>query len=249
MTPLIKRKTTAFLIHLILSILVILTFLSLVFFIWYPESFLKMEGGLIVIMVLVAVDIIVGPSLTFIVFNPDKKELYFDLSVIVLLQIIAFGYGAFIIYEERPVYVSFYENWFTLIPASSIDIDDLEDKSLETHIFDSPRFVYVQIPTTRVERKELIATIKKEGKTEDFLPKYYRSYQENMDYVIKGSASLNLKNILKKHPEQKVEIEKIAQNLAIESLVYYPIKGNMEKRIIVLNPNDGQMLGILAIAP
>lgn len=247
MTPLIKKKLLAFATHITLSALIILTFLAIVWFFWYPQPFFEIEGVLPIALMMVAVDIIIGPLLTFIVFNPDKKELYFDLSVIVLVQIAAFGYGGFTIYQQRPLYITFYEDRFSLIPAASINLDELVDQSLKNTVFDKPRFVYVQIPTTTKERIELINKLSKEKKDINLFPKYYRPYQAHVKEILSSHFRLNLAFILAAHPEQKAVITDMAQGLPIETLIYYPLQGSMKKQVLVLKPSDGSMLGSLNI--
>lgn len=248
MTPLIKSKLTAFLIHLGISTLILSTFLAIVYFIWYPEAFFEIEGGWPVVAVLIAVDIIIGPLLTFIVFNPEKKELYFDLSVIAFVQIAAFIYGSMTIFQERPLYVAFYEDRFSLISAASINIDELKDKALLNGFFSPPRFVYVQIPATSKERKELIHKLES-GKDINHFPEYYYPYQENLSHILQNQYRLDLNFILNNYPEQKAVITEMAQGLAIESLIYFPLQGSVKKQVIVLKPDDGSMLGILKVDP
>ncbi len=249
MTDLTKSKIKAFLIHIVLSVLIISTFLAIVWFVWYPKPFFELEGGWPVVAVMVMVDIIIGPLLTFIVFNPAKKELYFDLAIIAVLQFAAFGYGAFTVFTERPLYVAFYEEGFSIIPASSINTDDLTDKSLKNGIFDPPRFVYIETPITSKGRKELINELTIDKKNIYLLPKYYRAYRQNLTRIASGMFRLNAQFLLKSYPEQKEQLVKIAQGIPPESLIFYALQSSMKKQVIVLNPKDGNMLGVLDINP
>ena len=245
--PLIKAKFRAFLIHISLSALVLFTFLAIVWFIWYPNGFFDVEGGWAVAVVLVAVDLVLGPALTFLVFNPEKKELYFDLSVIALVQIIAFGYGGMTIFQQRPQFVAFSDTQFVLIPAASINTDELSDKTLSNSPFSPPKFVYVHQPETAAERKEVIKQLA-DGKDVSHLPKYYRPYEKNWAAILR-MPHLDIQFILKNHPEQKPIITAMAQGVAIDSLMYYVLQGSVKRQVLVLNPNDGKMLGTLAVDP
>lgn len=247
MTPLIKSKLNAFLIHISISSFILLAFLSMVWFVWYPQEFFEIEGGWPVVTALITVDLIIGPLLTFVVFNPAKKELYFDLSVIAFLQIAAFVYGSITIFQERPEYVVFYENQFFLISASSINVDNLKDESLRNSFFSQPRFVSAQIPTTSAERKELVAKLSKGDKDITHFSEYYHPYQENIAHIQKNPSQLDINFLLKNHPEQKAVITAMAQGLAVESLIYYPLQGSVKKQVMVLKPDDASMLGIVAI--
>ena len=79
----------AFTIHLTSSILIFLFFLGLMFFVWYPVPYFEIDGGWKVLRILAGVDVVLGPLLTLIVFKPGKPSLKFDMSVIVLVQLVA----------------------------------------------------------------------------------------------------------------------------------------------------------------
>ena len=46
------------------------------------------------ILLMIGVDVVIGPLLTLIVFDPKKKHLKFDLVVIAALQLAALAYGS-----------------------------------------------------------------------------------------------------------------------------------------------------------
>ena len=51
---------------------------------------------------LLAIDVIVGPLLSLLVYKEGKKTLKMDLSIIVLVQILAMSYGVYVIAQSRP---------------------------------------------------------------------------------------------------------------------------------------------------
>jgi hypothetical protein len=112
-------RLRAFLVHLSASALVLAAFTSLVLLWWYPGPLLELQGGWNVLIVLLTVDVILGPMMTGIVFRPGKKWLVLDLAVIVVVQIAALAYGAMSIYVQRPSYLAFaYDRYFLV---SSMD--------------------------------------------------------------------------------------------------------------------------------
>jgi len=48
-----------------------------------------------------------GPLLTLAVFDPKKKELKRDLSIILLIQLSALFYGIYTVSVARPAYIVF----------------------------------------------------------------------------------------------------------------------------------------------
>ena len=114
----------AFTIHLLISSAILGAFLCIVFFVWYPQPFFAVEGLVQIVWVLVGVDIVLGPTLTLIVFKSGKPGLKWDMSIIAGIQIMGFIYGAHTFYVERPAFAVIYDtDYFDVIPAS--DMKDL----------------------------------------------------------------------------------------------------------------------------
>ena len=62
-------------VHFLLSFAVVLCALLLVVIVWYPGALLHASGGVKLVALMVVVDLILGPVLTFSVFNRKKEEL------------------------------------------------------------------------------------------------------------------------------------------------------------------------------
>ena len=89
--------------------------------VWYPAPYFQVSGLLGIMLMLVAIDLIIGPLLTFIIFKPKKPSLKFDLSVIAVIQIVALAYGAMAVYQGHPVYVAYTVDRFTLVSVGEAD--------------------------------------------------------------------------------------------------------------------------------
>lgn len=98
----IRAKLQATGIHLLFSLLLVLVGFALLLM-WYPAWLFWSDGGVQVLWLLVGVDLVLGPALTFVVYNPSKsvRERLLDLSLIVLIQLGAFGYGMYQAYDQR----------------------------------------------------------------------------------------------------------------------------------------------------
>ena len=98
-----SKRLKFFLNHLLLSFLAALLVVGLVFFIWYPLPLAQAAGVMHIFLMMLAIDVIVGPILGLLVYKEGKKTLKFDLSVIIVIQIAALCYGVFSIEQGRPV--------------------------------------------------------------------------------------------------------------------------------------------------
>ena len=81
-------------IHLGISLAIALLAALLVFGLWYPYPYREISGGRELFLILVAVDVILGPLMTLTIFNRSKPwpELRRDLAIVVLIQLAALVY-------------------------------------------------------------------------------------------------------------------------------------------------------------
>jgi len=129
--------------------------------IWFPGPLFEAAGGEHLFVILLCVDVVIGPTLTFVVFKPGKPGLTFDLWVIGMLQAAALAYGLFAIAESRPVYVAFVKDRFELVHANNIPDDVLAGAGMKRFRdlpWSGPRFVGVRFPTDPDERFKLMVS-------------------------------------------------------------------------------------------
>lgn len=119
----LRAAVRAFVIHLGLSILVAAIAGALVLGLWFPYPYRALAGGLQLFWVLVGVDVVCGPLLTAILFNPQKshRALRFDLTLIATIQLAALLYGLHSISEARPVALVFEVDRFVAVAARQVN--------------------------------------------------------------------------------------------------------------------------------
>lgn len=122
-----KTRFLAAGVHLGASALVAALAATLVFVLWFPFPYRDISGGRSLFMLVVAVDVVLGPLLTWVVFDFKKprSELFRDLAVIAFLQLLALSYGLWSVYQARPVYLVHEVDRFVAISAADVDPADL----------------------------------------------------------------------------------------------------------------------------
>ncbi len=127
-------------LHFTLSLLVIGGFIVFLNYFWY-QNLVRVTGVVEPLKLLVLIDVVLGPLLTFIVYKKGKRTLKFDLAVIVLMQLSAFVYGAYTIYQGKPSWLVFNANAFEVVYAKEIKSapTGLENNS----IFSRPKLAYI----------------------------------------------------------------------------------------------------------
>ncbi|MFP6842499.1 MAG: TfpX/TfpZ family type IV pilin accessory protein [Acinetobacter sp.] len=106
--------------HLSISCLVALLVMGLVFCVWYPSPLAAAVGVTQIFLMMLTIDVIVGPLLGLLVYKEGKKTLKFDLSFIVAIQIAALCYGIYSIEQGRPAWLVYYADRFELVRKNEI---------------------------------------------------------------------------------------------------------------------------------
>jgi len=113
--------------HLLISAAVAVLAAALVFGVWYPGAYRLLSGGRGLFFLVTGVDVVMGPLLTFAIFNLKKgwPHLRRDLAVIGVLQSAALIYGLHAVYEVRPVATVFEVDQFRVIAAGDVYLPEL----------------------------------------------------------------------------------------------------------------------------
>jgi hypothetical protein len=103
--PLLITKLKATGVHLCLSLGVFVYLAYQIYYNWYPQPYFEVDGGWQGIRLVAAVDLVLGPLITFLIFDLSKRrrEIIFDLLIIATIQFGALGYGVYATYTQRPV--------------------------------------------------------------------------------------------------------------------------------------------------
>jgi len=199
---LIATKFKAFSVHFGISLLIFLSLLYLILFQWYPPPFFSTDGGWQGIRLITFVDLILGPSLTFVIFNPEKarKLLIMDLSIIGICQIAALTWGVWATHNERPYLAVFADGAFYTLPYYQVKDTGLNKAGIAK--FDSgrkPIKIYVDIPA---DKAKYFALLTKAVKTKPFSfmgdlyrpfdrdnAKHAARYTINMPAYLKGESA------------------------------------------------------------
>ncbi len=247
---LVKFKAHAFAVHLGVSVLVVALAAILVFFIWYPFPFRELSGGRELFLLIAGVDVVLGPLITFIVFNPKKSrcEKWLDLSVIGLLQIVALGYGLLTVYTARPVHVVFEYNRFRVVHAADIPLE---------RIGRAPSGI-IALPVTGPTWLSLRPLVG--GETVDYTlqalngvpvsaqPELWRPYDAGRVAIL--TAAHPVTELQSKFPMQAVLIKGAIEQtgLAASALRYLPIQGRRDVVwTVLLDGVTSQPLGFIPL--
>ena len=110
-------------IHLGISLSIAALAAAVVFGLWYPYPYREISGGRSLFLLVVFVDVVMGPLITLVIFNRNKprRELMTDFLVVGLLQLAALSYGIWTVFVARPVHLVFEYNRMAVVHAIDVD--------------------------------------------------------------------------------------------------------------------------------
>lgn len=245
---LLKKKIKAFSLHLILSTLLISSFFLFAITQWFPNSSLELSGIKNILYIIIGADLILGPALTFLVFNPTKKSLRFDLSAILALQFSMFIFGMYTVYAAHPVYITFNIDRFTLVPARDATPDKAKFDEYKIPKYSKTVYAYVEPPKTIEERNDLLFSSSFGGLDLDALSQYYQPYDKNIKKIISIGLDTDKVFATKK---QKQQLSSFLQNSGIKlnDLVFLPVQGKTKFMTYGINKKTGKPVKVFDIDP
>ncbi len=237
-------------IHLAISAGIAVLVLSVMLALWYPLELFRGMGGAQLIMLIVGVDVIIGPLITLIIFNTSKKELVFDLAVVAALQIAALCYGVYAMHAGRPVFTVFTDHQLVVVTAAEIDPEELAKARIEEFRSLSqtgPKLVATEPPTDPGELSN-IAFAGLAGLGIQHLPRYYVPYAGKREQILKASRPLT---DLKPTPHDSKKLESYVQrsNRKLEELRCLPVQTKLALLTAIVDAHSGELLDILDIRP
>lgn len=231
-------------IHLALSAAVFAATLYLILAHWFPGFHFGVDGGWQGVRIMAAVDLVLGPALTLLVFNPLKarKLIAFDLTCIGLIQLGALAWGFYAIHSQRPVAVSFYEDRFWLVTAAPLAIEKYDVARLGQLSDRHPALVFVAEPAndeemTRAGMQELMGGV---AMYED--PFFFRRFADHWPAVRAKGVDAAARS--KDSPAFEAELPRFLAGRGAQAadFVYFPYEGRYGTCTVAFTP-AGELAG------
>ncbi|MGH8562484.1 MAG: hypothetical protein ACRES4_11005, partial [Nevskiales bacterium] len=158
---LLPHKLRAFSIHFLISLAIFAVLLYLILFHWYPMPWFPIDGGWQGVRIMIGVDLVLGPTLTFIIFNPAKgrRELTLDFSLIALVQASALAWGVYLVHGQRPLAIVHWNGAFHSVDSKSAGFRTQSPQMLDAFGKQRPVIVFQQEPDSEEKKIEMIMAI------------------------------------------------------------------------------------------
>jgi hypothetical protein len=231
--------------HLLGSGLVILPVACLVFLLWYPSAFRLMSGGQSLFSLLVAVDIALGPLLTFVVFDRRKcaNELRRDIAVIVTLQAAALAYGLHTVSLARPIALVFEKDRFRVISAAEVYEPELPQAPTRYQRLPylGPWLLGARDPVIGPEGNDAVFMAIDRGIDLSQRPKFWLPYEQSRARA--AAVAEPVSRLIERYPSGATSLkDKLeASALSVEQARFLPVQARGDW-VALLRP-DGEVVG------
>jgi len=236
---------------LIFSLLLVLGALCLVKILWYPGDIYKLISLEKIVLIIIVVDVCIGPLLTLVVSNPakDKKELKNDLRLIVSLQLLVLLGGLYTLHAARPLFVVFAVDRFELVTKNHLP--DNYQEQINISGIKTPRYgilwLYAELPTNEKEKNDLLFQSIKDGTDLAQSPRFYEELANGRDQIF-----LKLRPV-----SELVRLNKLDENgskhlneLAESGYGYLPLKGEARDMSVLIKKGANKMeMEIIDLSP
>lgn len=238
----------AAMVHLLCSGAVVAMAAAVVFGLWYPYPYYKIAGGQELFLLVITVDVICGPLLTLVLFNPAKSrsELWRDLALVFTIQLGALGYGLLTVLQARPLFLVLEIDRYKVIAAPFVDSQALKQlpKALQPNLWAGPQTIAIRAPLNPEEQNRVTLESVAGGRDYAERPEFYIPYE--------GEAALKslkrakpLSAFLTRYPSQQAAVSEIAAKNRGNAAdwMYLPVMARQEWVAII--DRLGQIQGFL----
>ncbi len=247
-----KKRLRAGGIHFAASVAVAALAALLVFGLWYPYPYREISGGRNLFLLVVSVDVIIGPLITLAVFDRRKPmaELKRDLAVVVLIQLAALGYGLWTVAVARPVHLVFEIDRMRVVHA--IDVPDellgREPAGLKAMPWTGPTLLAARPFHDNKESAD--ATIAALGGVQiGSRPDFWQPYDAARPQVLQ--AARPVAELKARFADRAGQIDAVlkAAGRNPDTMIYLPLVGRSEFWTAFIDPSSAEVVAYLPLDP
>jgi len=243
---LLASKAKASGVHVVASAAVFAAVIYGVVALWFPQPYFSIDGGLAMIALAAAVDLVIGPLLTLLVYRPGRRDNVFNLSVIAFLQAAALTWGVQVLYSQRPLYAAYVGGPVrTFFPVTDAQIRDAPPGAeLRARLKGRPPLVFVPLSSDPAQARGMLMSAMLGGPgllsaTHLWLPIEGRALaaivaesrdRAELEALAPGAGAL-IDEFLDEH------------NARFEDFAFVPLRGRYTSALLALDKGSGAFAG------
>jgi hypothetical protein len=244
-SELIHEKSRASAVHFCLSVAVVLVVFLFMWGMIYTPLLFRATGAFDVFALLVAVDVVLGPLLTWVVFDRAKRSLRFDLSVIVVIQLAALVYGVWTLWHARPLYLAALGHRFDLVTLPDIP---KEIRKSGTQYPLSLSWVGIKPPENQKEKSRVLEYALG-GVDYGHFVEYHAPIESMAPELMKEAAPISKLMQLNRGKETEIHQWLTKHGLDENRAKFQGLKAMAEDLTVIIDGNNGRVIGIAPFKP
>lgn len=237
-------------IHFLLSAVLAAGLAMLVFRLWFPAPFDELIYGRQLFLLIAAVDVVCGPLLTLVLFNPNKssRKWRIDLTLIVLVQCTALAYGLVQLAASRPIFLAFEGDRFRVVQGADVETNalPLSPENLQGLSWTGPKMLGVKLLESTDPEYPKSVQLSMQGLHPAFRPSRWVPYDQVFEEL--GSTLRPLQELAARYPERLEELDAVERLSGVpsESLGFLPLVSGMTTDwVVILRRDDLQPVEFL----
>jgi hypothetical protein len=245
-----KDRLRASGIHLGISVAIALLAALLVFLVWYPYPYREISGGRELFLILVSVDVVLGPLITLAIFNKSKpwRVLARDLAVVGLIQLAALGYGMWTVFVARPVHLVFEIDRFRVVHAIDVPTEMLSQAPAGFQSLPLSGVTLLAVRPFRNPQESFEATMAAlQGAYLGARPDLWQAYPDAREQVLE--AAKPARELVQRFPGDAAQINQAiaATGHSPDSLMYLPLLGRKSAWTVLLDATTAEVVGFMPL--
>lgn len=231
--------------HFAASVIVATCVAYIVFMFWYPYPLNTAVGVTHIFLMMLGIDMVLGPFFSWLVYKEGKKTLKFDLTVIVLIQVLALGFGLYKIADGRPVWIVFNVDRFELVKNNEVLIQNIAKVSepFRQNSYLKPKFAATQFASDAKTRTSDLMNEILNGVSIAQRPERYISLEKAKSQTLERGQSLDLLNKY----NTKIQVQQILSQYP-DAKIYLPLAATKQDMTVLLN-SQGDIIKIVNLRP
>lgn len=247
-----RERLKAGAMHLALSATVGLAVVVLVLFAWYPAPMANLHGVGTILAIMLAVDVVLGPLFTLILFDRRKKNLALDLAAVAAVQLLALAYGLHTVQQGRPTFVVLVKDRFEVVsPAEILPSARKAAQGNPLAVPDptGPRWVAARLPDSAAERNAMLLEALEKGHDIQHHPRLYVAYESQARQALE--RALPLSKLRELNPAMQAQIDAAIgrSGLREADLAYLPLRGPVRDAAVLVSRIDTRVVQVMALRP
>jgi hypothetical protein len=245
---LLASKAKAFAIHVAVSAVVFSAVIYVVLMLWFPEPYFRIDGGLAMIALAAAVDLVIGPLITFLVYRPRRRDNAINFAVIAFLQAVALSWGVQVLYTQRPLYAAYVGGPVrTFFPVTEPLIRDAPPSAeLRARLVGHPPLVFIPLSSDPAQARGMLMSALMGGpsllsSTHLWLPLEERA----LATIIGESRDRAALEALAPDAGTLIDEFLTERGARFEDFAFVPLRGRYSSALLALRKSDGAVAGVV----